>query len=214
MSQNTSHAVMAQRHEARDSLDDFPTQPWAVRAFCEYVLNLQGQTVWEPACNRGYMSRALAEYAAEVYESDVFDYGVGQVYDFLSVDSLLGDLPFGRPDWVVTNPPFRLLDEFLEKALLVAQRGVAMFGRVQMLEGIERYNTIWLPHDERATYAQYVERVPLVHGRLTPKGGTATAYGWVVIDKTEPRKGRMHIPPCRRRLERAGDYDLPAGVLA
>jgi hypothetical protein len=30
--QNTSHAVMAQRHEAADSPDDFPTPPWATRA--------------------------------------------------------------------------------------------------------------------------------------------------------------------------------------
>ena len=28
MVQNISHAVMAQRHETKDSLDDFPTPPW------------------------------------------------------------------------------------------------------------------------------------------------------------------------------------------
>ena len=38
MSQNTSHAVMAQRTESPDSLDDFPTPPWATRAFVEHVL--------------------------------------------------------------------------------------------------------------------------------------------------------------------------------
>ena len=38
MSQNTSHAVMNQRREARDSLDDFPTPPWATRALCEHVI--------------------------------------------------------------------------------------------------------------------------------------------------------------------------------
>src|SRR3546814_6501707 len=32
VSQNTSHAVMAQRVEAHDSLDYFPTPPWATRA--------------------------------------------------------------------------------------------------------------------------------------------------------------------------------------
>ncbi|MGH8525505.1 MAG: SAM-dependent methyltransferase, partial [Gammaproteobacteria bacterium] len=30
--QNTSHAVMAQRLEPKDSFDDFPTPPWATRA--------------------------------------------------------------------------------------------------------------------------------------------------------------------------------------
>ena len=38
MVQNISHAVMAQRHEAKDSLDDFPTPPWATRALLEHVL--------------------------------------------------------------------------------------------------------------------------------------------------------------------------------
>jgi hypothetical protein len=35
--QNTSYAVMAQRIEAQDSLDDFPTPPWA-RALKEHIL--------------------------------------------------------------------------------------------------------------------------------------------------------------------------------
>jgi hypothetical protein len=35
--QNTSHAVMAQRIEAADSPDDFPTPPWATRGLMEYV---------------------------------------------------------------------------------------------------------------------------------------------------------------------------------
>ena len=36
--QNTSHAVMAQRVEPKDSADDFPTPPWATRALVEHVL--------------------------------------------------------------------------------------------------------------------------------------------------------------------------------
>jgi hypothetical protein len=39
MKQNTSHAVMAQRAEAKDSLDNFPTPPWATRALIEHVLD-------------------------------------------------------------------------------------------------------------------------------------------------------------------------------
>ena len=36
--QNTSHAVMAQRAELKNSLDDFPTPPWATRALIEHVV--------------------------------------------------------------------------------------------------------------------------------------------------------------------------------
>ena len=49
--QNTSHAVMSQRTEAKDSPDDFPTPPWATRALMEYVIgdkiNFAGQTCLE-----------------------------------------------------------------------------------------------------------------------------------------------------------------------
>ncbi len=38
MAQNVSHAVMAQRHEKMDSLDDFPTPPWGTRALMEHVV--------------------------------------------------------------------------------------------------------------------------------------------------------------------------------
>jgi hypothetical protein len=37
--QNTSHAVMAQRTEAANSPDDFPTPPWATRAFIEHIIS-------------------------------------------------------------------------------------------------------------------------------------------------------------------------------
>ena len=60
--QNISHAVMAQRHEAKDSLDDFPTPPWATRALLEHVINgkdLNLQSCWEPACGEGHMAKVL-----------------------------------------------------------------------------------------------------------------------------------------------------------
>jgi|tagenome__1003787_1003787.scaffolds.fasta_scaffold20922105_5 hypothetical protein len=38
--QNTSHAVMAQRVEPKDSADDFPTPPWATRACVPYFARL------------------------------------------------------------------------------------------------------------------------------------------------------------------------------
>ena len=37
MSQNRSSAVMQQRSEPHDSLDDFPTPPWATRALCQHL---------------------------------------------------------------------------------------------------------------------------------------------------------------------------------
>ncbi len=92
MAQNTSHAVMQQRRESLDSLDDFPTPPWATRALIKHVIQplmprreLARDTVWEPSCNRGYMSKALKESFYHVYDSDIADYDGNIVADFLTV---------------------------------------------------------------------------------------------------------------------------------
>lgn len=205
--QNTSHAVMAQRHEAADSPDDFPTPPWATRAFVEHVIGVEaarGLTCLEPACGRGYMAKPLKEYFGQVEASDAYHYGYAPVRDFLSH-------PFQAlsHDWVITNPPFRLAEEFVERALFVARRGVAILARTVFLESVGRYEGIF--RDRPPTkFAQFAERVPMVKGRVDPKASTATGYAWFVWEKNAGDAGPrlMWVPPCRKTLERSGDYSL------
>jgi hypothetical protein len=215
MAQNTSHAVMAQRHEVHDSLDDFPTQPWATRALCEHVLpkaDLQARSVWEPACNRGHMVRPLQEYFRRVYASDIHDYGFqfdGQerVVDFLFPFSTSPSMDANGVDWVITNPPFRLAEQFIARASQVAKVGFAVIVRTSFLEGVGRYTNLFSKNPP-SIIAQFSERVPMVKGRLTATGSTATAYCWLVWIDGEPNTRFVWIPPCRRQLEREGDYPV------
>lgn len=202
--QNTSHAVMAQRHEASDSPDDFPTPPWATRALIEHVVGretVRGLTCLEPACGRGYMTRPLAEYFGAVDAADAFQYGYAPVRDFLTY-------PYEARshDWVITNPPFRLAEEFVERALTVARNGVAILARTVFLESVGRYENIFSKNPP-SIFAQFSERVPMVKGRLDPKASTATGYAWFVwrLDGDKP-SSLVWVPPCRRDLERKGDY--------
>lgn len=208
MAQNTSHAVMAQRVEAADSLDDFPTPPWATRALIEHAIP-QGlvdrtQTVLEPACNAGHMSKVLWEYFGNVRSSDVEAYGYGAVQDFLSGE-------FEPVDWVITNPPFRLAEDFIRKSLAIARVGVAMLVRTTFIESVGRYERLFsqTPPDR---FAQFTERVPMVKGRLDAKASTATGYGWLVWLVGEKVEGTrlVWIPQCRKALEREFDYELPS----
>ena len=208
MAQNTSHAVMQQRHEAHDSLDDFPTPPWATRALMEHVLlkcwfrkPIREQTCWEPAANRGYMVRPLSEYFAKVTGTDVHDYGAGfEQNDFLMTRAGC-DQPL--PDWIITNPPFRLAAQFASHALTQSSN-VALLVRSAFLEGADRYKTLFRP-DPPAFVAQFVERVPMVKGRHDPDASTATSYAWVVWMRPEASTRLVWIPPCRRQLQRADD---------
>lgn len=204
--QNTSHAVMAQRTEASDSPDDFPTPPWATRALCEHIIGgrqaLNRATCLEPACGAGHMVRPLREFFASVEGADAYHYGFGPVRDFLSY-------PYEAKshDWVITNPPFRLAEEFVVRALTVARRGVAILARSVFLESVGRYEGIFRDTPP-SKFAQFTERVPMVKGRLDAKASTATGYAWLVweLDTETPFPRLMWVPPCRRSLERPGDY--------
>ncbi len=202
--QNTSHAVMAQRFEPKDSPDDFPTPPWATRALIEHVIGpekVSGLTCLEPACGRGYMVRPLSEYFAQVDAADAYPYGFAPVRDFLT-------FPYEAlsHDWVITNPPFRLAEEFVERAMAVARRGVAILARTVFLESVGRYESIF-KNTPPAVFAQFSERVPMVKGRVDPKASTATGYAWFVWEKGSSSPKLTWVPPCRRKLERQGDYN-------
>jgi hypothetical protein len=212
MMQNTSHAVMAQRIEPADSPDDFPTPPWATRALLEHVLgdcrDLSLKSCLEPACGAGHMARVLAKYFDTVHASDAYDYGYGPVRDFLThtydKDSV---------DWVITNPPFRRSEQFVLRALNVAREGIAILAWTTFIESVGRYRNLFraVPPSK---FAQFTERVPMVRGRLDRKASTATGYAWLVWEKEIVNAGPrlMWIPPCRRQLEREGDY--PASFTA
>lgn len=226
MAQNTSSAVMQQRSKELDSLDDFPTTPWGTRALLE-LLEAEGliapdMTVREPAANRGHMARVLAEAFHQVMASDICDYGAGYpVDDFL----FPGDLPM--VDWTITNPPFKLAEQFIARALETSRRGVAMLVRSAFTEGEERHKKIFsknAPH----YLLQFTERLVMHQGKLVnpniavevidPKTGetkkrkpsSATAYCWAIWRKDVPPMNwsRLHwTGKCRVRLERSGDYE-------
>ncbi len=204
--QNTSDAVMAQRASPKDVLDDFPTPPWATRALAEYGIAPQG-TCLEPACGRGHMSAALAEYFDKVISSDIFDYGFGSVADFLNSTYEANSF-----DWVITNPPFKLAEKFIARSMKIARLGAAMLTRTVFIESEGRYERLFKVTPP-SRFAQFAERVPMVEGRLDREATTATAYAWLVWEKNRLNSCELvWIPPCRKRLERDKDYDLPPNM--
>lgn len=218
-----SSAVLAGRVEPKDSLDYFPTPPWATRALLQHVLepncgtftwDLPGKVhrCWEPACGEGDMARPLAEYFGEVIATDVFDYGYGPTFDFLSVGDLTQPADaewMSQVDWIVTNPPFVAAQDFIRIARGVAREGVAMLARTQFQESGDRWDAFF--RDEPPTMiAQFVERVPILRNRVDPKGRSATAYAWYIWGpegwNRRRRSETIWIPPCRASLERKHDY--------
>lgn len=183
-------AVVARRYEPADSLDYFPTAPWATRALLRLLKGLAGrdeldtnphfvphyQRVLDPCCGQGHMAGVLKETFGQVLSLDVHDYGYGGVRDFIHDDD---SLPLRDVDWVIMNPPFGLLGAFFRQALLRANSGVAVLCRTQALEGINRHRELWgiRPPTLSVTFA---ERLPLYQGRWVVNGSTATSYTWMI----------------------------------
>lgn len=211
-----ARAVMASRAEPDDSLDYFPTPPWATRALMqcalpELGLSLDGAIVREPACGEGHIAEVLAEAAEQVLASDIFDYSANGrtpphwcgCRDYLDGTDL--DV---AADWVITNPPFEdRAQAFVLRALEEATVGVAMFVRVGWLDSIGRYEAIF--RDTPPTMiAFFAERVNLCKGRWDPEGSTATAYCWLIWEKDAAPRAPFWIPPGQRKaLARPDDAE-------
>ncbi len=90
--------------QKQGGLDDYQTPPSALSILIPYLD--PGWTIWEPAAGEGYLVRALQEAGFQVISSDIHRGG----QDFLTYE------PREHYDVIVTNPPYTLKDEFLERA--------------------------------------------------------------------------------------------------
>ena len=100
----------------------------------------------------------------------------------------------------------------MQEGLRVARGGVAILARTVFIESVGRYERLFsLKPPQR--FAQFVERVPMVKGRLDKSGLTATEYCWIVWQKNIEHNFPQlcWVPPCRKQLERASDYS-PLGA--
>ena len=116
----------------REENDYYATEPKAT----ELLLNLEKLSldILEPACGEGHIAKVLMNVGFNVVATDLIDRGFGGGgYDFLKrTEKFNGD--------IVTNPPFRYAQEFVEHALEIVTNGhkVIMFLKLQFLEGIKR----------------------------------------------------------------------------
>ncbi|WP_424140411.1 hypothetical protein [Roseomonas chloroacetimidivorans] len=166
------------RVSSSDSLDFFRTPPGATQALLEKE-SFPGR-VWECACGDGIMSRAMEVAGYDVFSSDLVDRGYGHVgRDFLLTDSL----PQGVES-VVTNPPFKLGTEFVQHALNMGARKVAILQRVAFLEGQERASGIFADGKLSRVWV-FAKRITLWRGddpNPQDKGG-AMAFCWCVWER-------------------------------
>ena len=132
--ENIKGGNLAGGNPSRGRVDDdyYATPPQSTKAILD-VLVLKG-SILEPACGGGHMSEVLKERYPnqDIKSTDLVDRGYKEAktgIDFLTHD-------YGRTfENVITNPPFKYMREFAERALEISTDKVAMFGKIQFLEG-------------------------------------------------------------------------------
>lgn len=85
--------------------DFYPTPPEATQALLDFLNLPSGTKIWEPAAGEHHMSNVLKSNGFDVEETDIL---TGQ--DFLTYE------PQFKAEWIITNPPFSLAQEFIKKA--------------------------------------------------------------------------------------------------
>ena len=119
--------------------DFYATDPKTVDLFMERALNdgllqdMQNQKIWKCACGNGNIAEVLKSYFPEstIQATDLVDrgYGIGNV-DFLKSTS--------TAQMIITNPPFSLMNDFIQQGLKLTEKYLLFFAKIQTLEGIER----------------------------------------------------------------------------
>lgn len=162
-------------HE-RQREDYYATEPRATELLCQLV-QFDG-SILEPSCGEGHISEELKKAGYDVVSRDLVDRGYGEVADFLAIDNL---------EWngnIVTNPPYKYAQEFVEKALQIIPEGkkVCMFLKLTFLEGKAR-KQLFRVSPPKIVYVASGRIKCAMNGDFDSIGSSATAYAWFVWEK-------------------------------
>lgn len=158
----------------RANHDWYVDPPWATDVLLkneEFV-----GSVYDPACGIGTIPIRAWCAGLPAEGADIVDRGAG----FPVVDFLTCDLP-ARVDNIICNPPYKLAERFLPRALAMARRKVAFLLRLAFLES-ERRHAVFTstPLARVLVFSQRVSMPP--GGSGAEADGGKIAYAWFVWD--------------------------------
>lgn len=160
------------KHE-RQPEDYYATAPIAAKLLLEVESTLSN--IWECACGEGHLAKVLDEAGKLGKATDLIDRGYGTVEDFLLNKELYhnGD--------IVTNPPYKYAQEFVEHSLSKVDEGhnVCMFLKVLFLESQSR-KELFTKYPPKTIYISSSRINCAKNGDFKTYNSSAIAYAWYV----------------------------------
>jgi hypothetical protein len=159
--------------ENRERDDFYPSPPEATAALLR-VESFEG-AIWECACGDGAISEPLIEAGHTVVSTDLVARGYGES----GVDFLM-EWQRRAPN-IVTNPPFKLAEQFVLHALELSERKVCILARLAWLEGIDRRDRIFT-RTPIARVHVFSKRLHMQRARQKVKedAGGMIAFAWFI----------------------------------
>lgn len=166
----------------RETNDFYATDPNTVDLFIK-ALQRDGisiHNVWECACGMGHISEKLKEYGYKVFSTDLIDrgYGKGGV-NFLETSKAL---PINVD--ILTNPPYKYAQEFVEHSLELLANGnyCIMLLKIQFLEGKARRKLFSLT-PPIYVYVNSERQMCYLNGDMSERISSASCYCWFIWQK-------------------------------
>jgi hypothetical protein len=180
------------RGAERQETDAYFTPPQLAQLIVEEIgpfISTKGEdfSALEPGCGNGSFLDALAAYGVQdrlgvelvpAYAAECRAKG----HEVLEADYLTWQPPEGRPSLIIGNPPFRLMEAFIDHSLeIVADGGVVAFlCRLNFLGGTNRFQRLW---SQRPPSHVFV--LPARPGFTADGGADSIEYTVVVWHKLE-----------------------------
>ena len=166
----------------RAANDFYVDAPEAIEALLR-VERFSGAS-WDGACGTGTIPKAMRDAGLDCFASDIVDRG----FPGVALLNFLADEPDGsgeHVDNIVSNPPFNLAREFIDKALTIAAHKVAMLLPLTFLEGQRK--AAWLQAKPLARVHVFTWRINMPPGELLAAGkvelgGGKKCFAWFVFE--------------------------------
>lgn len=167
-------------NETREQNDFYATDPKALIDFLR-AFNADGETlnerVWECSSGAGNLSNVMSERGHHVRSTDLIDRGFGECLDFLTVsenEKWTGD--------ILTNPPYKHSEQFVQKAMSIIETGnrVFMLFKLQFVESKRRIK-LFERYPIKYIYV-HSHRIKIIKNNTDPVPN-ALCYAWFVWEK-------------------------------
>lgn len=179
--------ALAGKSQSRDRVENdfYATDPRALDMLFDAEPFNAGEYL-EPSAGQGHLSNRIIELVpnARVTNLDIVDRGLDGVIvaDFLEYETEK------KYDYVITNPPYSLGKEFVDKGLELLKDGgkMAMFLKIQFLEG-EKRREMYIQNPPKYIYVFTKRMATFNNGSEVDENGkrwaTTMCHAWFVWEK-------------------------------